>query len=247
MDRARFPCYGSGMTPVHHIFVDYENVQTVKLDLIAGKPVRVVIVVGRDQTKVPISLVEQLLRHSAQVRLIQTEVKGKNALDFVLSSEVGAEAVRDPDGRFHVVSRDKGFDALVAHLRSAGRDATRCDAFSKVSVLAGAPSGGGRQASASSTAAKAPAAAKKSAATGSRKRTAGSTRSGTLETIVERMTARLAADAANRPKRVRALRGLVKDRAGAEIAEADIDAVLDRLVADGVASVSDSGSVSYPA
>ena len=246
MDREPFPCYGPCMTPVHHIFVDYENVQTVKLDLIAGKPVRVVIVVGRDQTKVPMSLVEQLLRHSSQVRLIQTEVKGKNALDFVLSSEVGAEAVRDPDGSFHIVSRDKGFDALVAHLKSAGRDAVRCDAFVKVPVLAGTAAGGGRQAAASATATKASTAAKKSAASGSRKR-AAAPRSGTLDTIVERMTARLAPDATNRPKRVRALRGLVKDRAGAEISEADIDAVLDRLVADGLVSVSDSGAVSYPA
>jgi hypothetical protein len=119
----------------HYIFVDFENVQSVKLDLIAGKPVMVIMVIGKDQTKVPLELVEQLMTFSSQVRLVRTEVKGKNALDFVLSAEVGAQGVADPNGSFHIISRDKGFDALVAHFRSHDRSAARHDAFVKVPIL----------------------------------------------------------------------------------------------------------------
>jgi hypothetical protein len=119
----------------HYLFVDFENVQSVKLDLIAGKPVMVIMVIGKDQTKVPLELVEQLMTFSSQVRLVRTEVKGKNALDFVLSAEVGAQGVADPHGVFHIISRDKGFDALIAHFRSHNRSAFRHDAFIKAPIL----------------------------------------------------------------------------------------------------------------
>ncbi len=41
-------------TVKHYVFVDFENVQAVKLELIRGRPVMVIMVVGKDQTKVPL-------------------------------------------------------------------------------------------------------------------------------------------------------------------------------------------------
>src|SRR6187399_1360238 len=108
------------MAATHYIFVDYENVQDVDLSLIAGKPVKVVLVVGKHQTKVPLMLVKRLMEFSGQVRLIESEVRGRNALDFVLASEVGAQSVTDPQGSIHILSRDAGFDALIRHLSAGG-------------------------------------------------------------------------------------------------------------------------------
>jgi PIN domain len=218
-----------GMTAPHFIFVDFENVQSVKLDLISGKPVHVIVVVGRDQTKVPMSLVQQLMEHSGQVKLIQTEVKGKNALDFVLSGEVGMHVARHAGGSFHIISRDKGFDALISHLRATGVEAARHDAFIKVPVLAA--SGAVKKL----TPAAAPAPVKKAAAV----------RGTPPAQRLEKMKARLAPGMANRPKRLKNLLGLMKDRLGV-LTEAESAALLEKLKATGLLSVSATGAVTYP-
>lgn len=68
----------------NYIFVDYENVRDIDLGLIEGRPVKVVIATGKQQTSLPKELVKQLLRFHDQVRLVENEYVGKNALDFVL-------------------------------------------------------------------------------------------------------------------------------------------------------------------
>lgn len=222
-------------TVKHYVFVDFENVQAVKLELIRGRPVMVIMVVGKDQTKVPLDLVAQLMEHSSQVRLVRTEVKGKNALDFVLSAEVGAQGVVDPKASFHIVSRDKGFDALVAHFRSMGREAARHDAFVKVPAFGGSS----------------PAVARKSAGTAARKAAAApvarraAVRGDAMEQWLGKMEARLAPGAGNRPRREAALRRLVRDQLGAGPSEEDIGRVLAKLVAKGVVTVGAQGAVSY--
>jgi hypothetical protein len=233
-------------TVKHYVFVDFENVQAVKLELIRGRPVMVIMVVGKDQTKVPLDLVAQLMEHSSQVRLVRTEVKGKNALDFVLSAEVGAQGVVDTKASFHIVSRDKGFDALVAHFRSMGREAARHDAFVKVPAFGGSG----------------PAVARKSAGTAARKTAVAAApvtrrapvapvarraavRGDALEQWLGKMEARLAPGAGNRPRREAALRRLVRDQLGAGPSEEDIGRVLAKLVAKGVVTVGNQGAVSY--
>lgn len=257
MDRSRLSRWAGRVSGVimaqetvkHYVFVDFENVQAVKLELIRGRPVMVIMVVGKDQTKVPLDLVAQLMEHSSQVRLVRTEVKGKNALDFVLSAEVGAQGVVDTKASFHIVSRDKGFDALVAHFRSMGREAARHDAFVKVPAFGGSG----------------PAVARKSAGTAARKTAVAAApvtrrapvapvapvarraavRGDALEQWLGKMEARLAPGAGNRPRREAALRRLVRDQLGAGPSEEDIGRVLAKLVAKGVVTVGNQGAVSY--
>ena len=98
---------------VNHVFVDFENVQETELDRIMDKPVKVVLVLGERHKSLPVKLVKLLQKYSAQVRLVETRLNGRNSLDFVLACEIGVESERDPKGYFHVLSRDKGFDALI--------------------------------------------------------------------------------------------------------------------------------------
>ena len=250
----------------HYIFVDFENVQSVQLDLIAGKPVMVIMVIGKDQTKIPLELVEQLMTFSSQVRLVRTEVKGKNALDFVLSAEVGAQGVADPNGTFHIISRDKGFDALVAHFRGHDRSAARHDAFVKVPILStsSTPATPSRPAP-TPTATRAatppprPAATKSPASTAPPKKSPASRKAAapdptpTLDfTVVPadklaRLKDRIAPGTLNRPKTTRALRGLIKDKLGPKLSASDIEDILDQLTIDGALSIASNGAVSYPA
>lgn len=120
----------------NYIFVDYENIRDIDLRLIEGKPVKVVLVTGRQQTTLPKELVKQMLKLSPQVSLLENEHTGKNALDFVLVYEVAKQALQDPKGYYHIVSKDKGFDAIITHLRSQKILGSRTENFASISILA---------------------------------------------------------------------------------------------------------------
>ena len=103
---------------MHHVFVDFENVQTIELASLGKKNAQVILLLGGKQKQLPVALVQQLLKHPARIRIIEMDRSGKNALDFVLAYYVGQAVAGDPGGSFHVVSGDKDFDPLIAHLRS---------------------------------------------------------------------------------------------------------------------------------
>ncbi len=128
------------MTPdsfirMNYIFVDYENVQDVDLDLIAGKPVKVFLVVGQRRKTLPSLLARQIHQYHDQVSWIESEGATPNALDLVLAYHVGLEAKADPKGYFHILARDKDYDPLIKHLRANGILASRDEAFARIPPL----------------------------------------------------------------------------------------------------------------
>lgn len=119
----------------NYIYVDFENIQEVDINLIAQRPVKVVIALGKRQTTLSVGMVKSLLRHPDQVELVEVGVEGKNALDFVLAYYIGQQTSQDPQGYFHILSRDKGFDSLVEHLRAQKILIKRHDSFADIEVL----------------------------------------------------------------------------------------------------------------
>jgi hypothetical protein len=104
--------------PMNHVFVDCENVHEVDAALIGTKAVSFTLLLGAKQTKLDAALVQKLLEHAATVELIRLTSSGKNALDFALSYYLGRKVLGDPTAYFHVVTKDKGYDPLIEHLRS---------------------------------------------------------------------------------------------------------------------------------
>jgi hypothetical protein len=123
------------MTRTNYIFVDFENVQEHELDRISHKPIKVTLVLGRRHKNLPVQLVKLIQKYASQVVLVETALEGKNALDFVIACLIGAESERDPQGYFHVLSRDTGFDALIHHLKSREIRAARHVSFNEIPVL----------------------------------------------------------------------------------------------------------------
>ncbi len=91
---------------MHHVFVDFENVQDVDLSGLGDDPVELTILLGRDQKPPPARLLTAFLERAGSVRLVKMRRAGRNALDMTLASQVGAAAVREPSGVFHIVSED---------------------------------------------------------------------------------------------------------------------------------------------
>ena len=101
----------------NYIFVDFENVQPTSFEFSRNYPFKIIIFVGANQTKIPIELATsmQSLGYSAEYVIISGN--GKNALDFHITFYLGKLYEKDPEGYFHIISKDTGFDILIKHLK----------------------------------------------------------------------------------------------------------------------------------
>ena len=96
---------------------------------------KVVLLLGTQQKNLPVHLVRKLVKVGSQVQLVEVKRAGKNALDMILAHYVGAIRVKDPEGYFHIVSKDTGYDSLVGHLQDEGAFARRHSSFSEIPIL----------------------------------------------------------------------------------------------------------------
>jgi len=104
--------------PTNYIFIDFENVQPKSIEKLIGQPFQVVVFVGAKQTKIPLGLAQTLQPLGVSAEYVQVSGIGPNALDFHIAHYLGQMVERDPKGYFHIISKDKGFDVLVEHLRA---------------------------------------------------------------------------------------------------------------------------------
>jgi predicted proteasome-type protease len=88
-----------------YLYIDYENVQDVKVDVIK-KTIKVTIIVGADQTKVPIDLVQKTQPFGNTVEWIRVNGKGRNALDFFIAFFLGKDVAADGEKTFIIYSKD---------------------------------------------------------------------------------------------------------------------------------------------
>jgi hypothetical protein len=207
------------MNRIHYIFVDYENIHEVELDLIADQPVTVILVLGERHKKLPVDLVKKLLRYPTQVRLVEAGRSGKNALDFVLSYLIGVQTMTDRTGHFHILSRDKGFDALIEHLKKNDIFADRHEIFARIPALLG------------STAAARPATAAPRKAVGERapRRERKSPSAPAAPDRVKETVDWFAHHIANRPKTRTKLLSHLHTHFGKRMSTAELDAIVSEL------------------
>jgi hypothetical protein len=102
----------------NYVLIDFENVQPKNLELLTTHPFKVFVFVGASQTKVPFDLADSMQLLGNDAKYIKISGNGQNALDFHIAYYVGELAAKDPDAHFHIISKDKGFDQLIAHLKS---------------------------------------------------------------------------------------------------------------------------------
>lgn len=70
---------------VNHVFVDFENVKTIDGSVLGGKNLTFHRLLGPQNKKLDVDVVEKLLDNAQAVKLIRSPMAGKNALDFVLA------------------------------------------------------------------------------------------------------------------------------------------------------------------
>lgn len=102
------------------VLVDFENVQPASIALLAHEQYRLLVFVGASQNKLPTEVVIGMQAMGARAEYVRASGSGRNALDFHIAYYLGQLAAQHPDAAFHVISRDTGFDPLVAFMRSRG-------------------------------------------------------------------------------------------------------------------------------
>lgn len=102
----------------NYVLIDFENIQPRNLELLTKHPFKVFVFVGASQTKVSFDLADSMQLLGRDARYIKIAGNGQNALDFHIAFYVGELTAKNPDARFHIISKDRGFDPLIKHLQS---------------------------------------------------------------------------------------------------------------------------------
>jgi len=203
--------------PLNHVFVDFENVHQIDVSVIGTKSVNFTLLLGAKQTKIDAKLVENLMVHAASVQLVRLASSGKNALDFALAYYVGRTVSTDPAAYIHIVSKDTGFDPLVAHLRSRHINAHRHDSFATLPFSGPA----------------------KTANVTPKPEPAGQ------DEPLNRVREQLRKNIANRPKKKKTLLSHLKSHLGKGATDADAAAMLEKLQKAGDLHIGDKDVVTY--
>lgn len=119
----------------HYVLIDFENVQPGNLEVLKQHAFNVLVFVGANQTKVPFDLATAMQALGASAQYLKIQGTGKNALDFHLAYYLGELTAREPGAVFHIISRDKGFDPLIKHLKSKKINVQRVHDLAEIPVL----------------------------------------------------------------------------------------------------------------
>ena len=101
----------------NYVLIDLENVTPEHLALLNKDNFRVYVFVGANQPKIPLPIVKAVQSMGERAQYIEISGAGPNALDFHIAFYIGQISIRDENAYFHILSKDTGFDPLIAHLK----------------------------------------------------------------------------------------------------------------------------------
>jgi hypothetical protein len=205
----------------HYILIDYENVPVKSLALVKGEHFKVKVFLGPKNTKLATEFVLAIKALGDKADFIVLQAGGPNALDFHITYYLGKLIAEDPAGFYHIISKDTGFDGLVAHVqktgvliqRSASIEAMPC--FAAVVVKTATKS------------------VTKPAAVVAVVKPATTTKLATkkkADELVDKMVTNLIKLANGKPNTEKTLKGKIKNWCGSAYSDKEIDAVFARLL-----------------
>jgi len=123
------------LPPTNYVLIDFENIQPKNMDILKQHPFKIFIFVGENQNKIPFETVCIIEEFGCGAKYIKMSGNGQNSLDFNIAYYIGRLSTEDPEGYFHIVSKDTGFDPLVKHLRSAKTKVARVTDLAEIGIL----------------------------------------------------------------------------------------------------------------
>ena len=117
------------------VLIDSENVQPDSIERLKQDHFRVVVFVGSNQKRIDISIVKAVQALGSNGQYVQISGTGPNALDFHIAYYIGRYAAEIPDAYFHIISKDKGFDPLIKHLKEHKVFCSRSSSVKEIRLL----------------------------------------------------------------------------------------------------------------
>lgn len=121
------------------ILVDFENVQPRDIDLLRDGPFKVKVFLGPHQSRVPVTLAAALQTLGGNAEYVLVETAGNDAVDFHIAYYLGVLSSEEPTAYFHIISKDKGFDPLIKHLKGRKIFAQRSTCVAEIPYFKPAP------------------------------------------------------------------------------------------------------------
>ena len=120
----------------NYVLIDYENVQPKNLSLLDREEFRIKVFLGATQVKLSRSLAVTLQQLGPEkAEYIEISGAGNDALDFHIAYYIGKIAAEEKEVFFHVISKDKGFDPLITHLKGKDIYCQRSAAIEDIPLL----------------------------------------------------------------------------------------------------------------
>ena len=119
----------------NYVLIDFENVQPESLAGLQQDHFKVLVFVGANQTKVSFEVAQAMQSMGGKAEYIKIAGNGSNALDFHIAFYIGQLAAADPTAFFHIISKDTGFDPLIAHLKAKKIFAARETSVSDIPLV----------------------------------------------------------------------------------------------------------------
>jgi hypothetical protein len=102
----------------NYVLIDFENVQPESLAALQHDHFEIKIFLGATQTKISFEIAQAMQTMGPRAEYIKMGGTGSNALDFHIAYYIGHLSAKDPTAYFHIISKDTGFDPLIAHLNA---------------------------------------------------------------------------------------------------------------------------------
>jgi len=99
------------------VLIDSENVMPEYIEMLKHEHFRVIVFVGASLKRLTFPIVNAVQSLGSNGSYVQISSHGSNALDFHIAYYIGKLSAAHPDAYFHIISKDKGFDPLIKHLK----------------------------------------------------------------------------------------------------------------------------------
>jgi PIN domain len=119
----------------NYVLIDYENVQPEAISALDQEYFKVIVFVGATQSKVTYEVAIAMQKLGNKAEYIKISGNGPNALDFHIAFYIGRISAKEPDTYFHIVSKDTGFDPLIAHLKNLKIPVLRSKDISEIQIV----------------------------------------------------------------------------------------------------------------
>lgn len=108
------------------VLIDSENVKPEYIERLKHEHFRVVVFVGANLKRLDFPIVNAVQALGSNGSYVQISSHGPSALDFHIAYYIGKLSAAHPDAYFHIISKDKGFDPLIKHLKDQKTFCSRC-------------------------------------------------------------------------------------------------------------------------